>query len=71
MSVLVNGAPTLEFSMSMGVRQGDLLSPFLFVLAMEALNIVMIKGVNLGIFHSISTPKEGPCISHLLYVDDT
>lgn len=38
-SVLVNGSPTVEFPISKGVKQGDPISPFLFILAMEVLNM--------------------------------
>jgi hypothetical protein len=42
-SVLVNGSPTEEFSFQMGLRQGDPLSPLLFLLAAEGLNALQEK----------------------------
>lgn len=40
-SVLISGSPLGEFNMERGLRQGDPISPFLFLIAGEALNIVM------------------------------
>ena len=44
-SVLVNGSPTIEISISEGIRQGDPLASFLFIITMEALNAVMKKSM--------------------------
>lgn len=65
-SVLVNGAPTREFEISKAVRQGDPLSPFLFIIAMEGINVAMTEAKEKGIFSGINIPNNGPNISHLL-----
>lgn len=40
-SILFNGSPTPEYLITKGVRQGDPLSPFLFIISMEGLNVAM------------------------------
>ncbi|KAK9053404.1 hypothetical protein SSX86_030038 [Deinandra increscens subsp. villosa] len=69
-SVLINGAPTKEFDMFRGVRQGDPLSPYLFILALEAFHWMLSKATSMGIFHGLSLPQDGPVISHLFFADD-
>ncbi|GJZ84431.1 putative RNA-directed DNA polymerase, eukaryota, reverse transcriptase zinc-binding domain protein [Tanacetum coccineum] len=48
-SVLVNGSPTKEFEIFRGLRQGDPLSHFLFILAMEGLHAFICKAMNMGV----------------------
>lgn len=69
-SVLVNGSPTYEFSCECGLRQGDPLSPFLFIIAMEGLSCIMKRASLLGAFHGIRVADSGPLLSHFMYADD-
>ena len=73
-SILVNGSPTGFFGSSRGLRQGDPLSPYLFVLGMEALSLMVDKAAEGGYISGYmfkgrdNTVKQ---ITHLLFADDT
>ncbi|XP_058765341.1 uncharacterized protein LOC131638809 [Vicia villosa] len=70
MSILVNGSPTKEFEVSRGLRQGDPLSPFLFVLVTEALSRLVRKSVEGGEFQSF-TFRDSCKVDILQFADDT
>ncbi|KAJ9550052.1 hypothetical protein OSB04_022595 [Centaurea solstitialis] len=69
-SVLVNGSPTKQFSLEKGVRQGDPLSPYLFIIAMEGLIAAINEAKELGMFVGLELPNNGPIISNLHFADD-
>lgn len=56
--------------MKKGVRQGDPLAPFLFLIDVEGLNIAMQEAKRKGVFHGLKLPNQGPTISNLHYADD-
>ncbi|XP_058783092.1 secreted RxLR effector protein 78-like [Vicia villosa] len=47
-SVMINGGVTTDFSMEKGLRQGNPLSPFLFVMATEGLTRMVKRGTEIG-----------------------
>nr|GEZ31716.1 hypothetical protein [Tanacetum cinerariifolium] len=53
-SVLLNGSPNKEFHIHRGLRQGDPLSPFLFILAMEGLHIAIDDAVQNSQFRGVT-----------------
>ncbi|GJZ69741.1 putative RNA-directed DNA polymerase, eukaryota, reverse transcriptase zinc-binding domain protein [Tanacetum coccineum] len=69
-SILVNGSPTSEFSVKRGLRQGDPLSPFLFILVMEGLHSALSDVVNSGLIRGIKIGDSDIQLSHLFYADD-
>eukprot|EP00253_Pinus_taeda_P025694 PITA_25694 len=68
-SILVNGIPSRPFSPSRGIRQGDPLSPFLFVLMAEGLRCHIKQALLSHQLKGLSI-HNSPAIRHQQFVDD-
>nr|XP_029153455.1 uncharacterized protein LOC114927581 [Arachis hypogaea] len=71
MSVLVNGSPSKPFNMERGLRQGDPLSPFLFVQVVNMLHWMLGEAVSNGRIDPLLVRGEHIELSHLQFADDT
>lgn len=67
-SVLVNGSPREEVSIQKRLKQGDPLSPFLYLLVAEGLSCLMEKAVTTWRFKGCELGNDGPSVQ---YADDT
>ena len=70
-SILVNGAPKGFFPASRGLRQGDPLSPFLFVIIGEAFSRMSDAAANENLIKGFKPSPSAPIVTHLQFADDT
>ena len=75
--VLFNGFPVGFFQSSRGLRQGDPISPYLFVIGMEALSMLVQRAIEENFLSGSRVAirggegRGGEVTSHLFYADDT
>ena len=70
-SILINGKPFGMINPSRGLRQGDLLSPYLFLLCAKGFTSLLAKAENDGKIHGVSICRRAPTITHLLFADNS
>ena len=70
LSIVWNGVRLENFSPNRGLRQGDPMSSYLFVLCMERLSMMISDKVNSGDWKPIRITRGGISISHLLFADN-
>lgn len=69
--LLLNGQRIGNFIPDKGLRQGDPLSPFLFILCANVLSLMLLRAEEHREIEGIRYARTGPMISHLMYADDT
>ncbi|RVX07309.1 putative ribonuclease H protein [Vitis vinifera] len=73
-SVLVNGVPAGFFSSTKGLRQGDPLSPYLFIMGMEVLSVLITRAAEGDFIKGCRIwrdREQAVKVTHLLFADDT
>jgi len=59
-SLLINGEPTSTIRPTRGIRQGDPLSPYLFLLCTKGLHGLLNKAATIGSIRGVSICRNGP-----------
>ncbi|GKU89474.1 hypothetical protein SLEP1_g3606 [Rubroshorea leprosula] len=70
-SILINGSSTNQFPVNKGIRQGDPLSPFLFLIVADGLNGLVESAVEKEKYKGVVIGSRDVMVSHLQFADDT
>ena len=69
-SLLFNGGCLDSFCPSRGIKEGDPLSPYLFIICIEYLGHLIGDKCAVKVWNLVKTSKNGPSFLHLFFVDD-
>lgn len=69
-SILVNGEPKAMIYPTRGIRQGDALSPYLFLFCVEGLNGILKQATNAREIQGFLICRRRPKLTHLFFVDE-
>jgi len=70
-SVVVNGSPTEEFKSSRGLRQGDPLAPFLFIVVVEGLAGLVRQAVKAKLLSGIKIGSKEVEVTFFQFANET
>ncbi|KAL0430830.1 UNVERIFIED_CONTAM: putative mitochondrial protein [Sesamum radiatum] len=70
-SFILNGSQFGYLQPRRGLRQGDPLSPYLFILCSEALSCLFREAEASNKFKGVAVARGAPLVSHLLFADDS
>lgn len=70
-SVKFNGRLLEQFTPTRDIRQGDPLSPFLFLFVADSLSSLLHTAVQHGGLEALQICRRAPAVSHLLFADDS
>ena len=68
--ILVIKSPENQIKPTRGLRQGDPISPYLFIICMKGISSNLKKMKSKGNIEGIKIKRDSPIISHLLFEDD-
>ena len=71
MSIILNGTPLEPFRMEKGLRHGDPLSPYLFILVSEMLAFFLKKANDMHLIVDVPIGKDRVSLQQLQFADDT
>jgi hypothetical protein len=70
-AIIVNGSPVGDIRPTRGIRQGDPLSPYLFLQSAEVLSSQFNHAASEGRLIGVPTSLRSPRINHLFFTDDS
>ena len=69
-SILLNGGKLEPFQPSRGIKQGDPLSPYLFIMCMEMLGFLISQRCKEKLWDPVHASRGGQAFSYLFFADD-
>ena len=69
--IKVNGDLSDDFKPERGLRQGDPLSPYLFLICAEGFSALLQRAEEEGKIRGVKVCQGAPSVSHLLFADDS